>query len=375
MLVGFRSAVAAINTRNAAIVTPDDNLAAKYAWLKSSSRDSEMGALAEDNRRTIILAPGKHTLAETMTLGTNYVDIVSLSGDPKDTFVTGTLDTTYLMEQTADTITLIGFTIKNIGSQSYGLNVNPSGDNSDSLYRWMEFRVLNPGVSTAQPVSCQAGETGTWEYCYGDQFAWKLLSAGTFDPTMRYCTGGYQSFAGDINGGIISGRYENCIGGDQSFGGCGGRGMPIGADAVFIDCEAGEKSYGLGYECAGSFTRCKGGEMCFGGWAGGSYYGRFSGYALDCEAGDYSFGMGDGDTSGHTKCYVSGRLERCTFGDKDRYAAGIFGRAGSDIDVYDQSVAASVTTNLDGANNDLTVTMQKVGTWGNVYALQYLQYT
>jgi hypothetical protein len=286
-----------------------------------------MGVLAGGNRRTVILAPGKHTLTAKLTLDTDYVNIVSLSTNPDDTIVIGTIASSALVEQTADTINLLGFTITNESTTApIGFYQNAAASNVNSVYRYMDF--YTPGDS-----------------CY----------------------------AGDKLNGNITGRFERCVGGNESFGGCGGRGMPIDVTAVFIDCEAGYKSYAIGYECAGTFIRCTGGDHCFGGYSS-SYYGKFTGYAEDCEASGQSFGMGDGDPSGHTKCYLSGKLKNCILGSKAKYAVGVLDEEGTTPDFYDRVAAASVTTAQDGANNDLTLTMQDKGAWGNDYSLTYLQY-
>ena len=76
-----------INLDNSKIVGLDDDLQAAYDWLKSSDRDGQMGALADDNRRTLILAPGQHAITGNWEVDTDYVDISSLTGSHHDTVV------------------------------------------------------------------------------------------------------------------------------------------------------------------------------------------------------------------------------------------------------------------------------------------------
>ena len=78
----------AIGFNNCAVVGLADDVSAKYDWLKSSDRNARMGALSATNRRTLILAPGTYTLAAQWDLDTDYVDVVSLTGNPADTIVT-----------------------------------------------------------------------------------------------------------------------------------------------------------------------------------------------------------------------------------------------------------------------------------------------
>jgi hypothetical protein len=79
----------AIDTGNSVIVAPSDDLQDQYDWLKSSDRDSDMGALSSNNRRTLILVPGEYNLSTTLILDTDYVDIdgspnafIKLAGNP-----------------------------------------------------------------------------------------------------------------------------------------------------------------------------------------------------------------------------------------------------------------------------------------------------
>ena len=374
MLVGFRAqATGGINLKNAVLVNPGDDLAAKYAWLKSSDRNAVMGTLASSNRRSIILAPGKHTLTVMLTLDTDYVDVVCLSGNPKDTFVVADLATEPVVKQTANTIALVGFTIQNDSSAGgcKGFYQDAVSSNANSEYHHMEFYCPNQG--TSYPVMAESNESGTWEFYKAGNKAWRMENAGTWGPTMRYCKAGLGSFGGDVIGGILVGVVmDHCEGGDESFGGCGGRGLQINNDCYFYDCKSGQKSFAMGIECKGNFFRCEGGDHCFGGYSGsGSMYGKFNGYAKDCTAGGNSFGMG-AVTAPHTKCYISGRIENCLLGDRGRYAAGILDETGQE-EIYDQSAAAAVTTALAGSNNDLNLTMKKVGIWGKNYQLLYEQ--
>jgi len=108
------------------------------------------------------------------------------------------------------------------------------------------------------------------------------------------CSGGNNSFGG---GGVTaSGNFVNCTGGDQSFGGVGGG----DASGTFTNCIGGFASFGATTTASGNFVNCTGGEYSFGG-AGGA-----SGAFTNCTGGEYSFG-GDGGIA-------SGDFENCTGG-------------------------------------------------------------
>jgi len=84
-------------------------------------------------------------------------------------------------------------------------------------------------------------------------------------------------------------------------------GLDILDSAKFYDCIAGDKSYAMGKDCAGTFYNCIGGDACFGGWDGASVnYGTFSGKAYNCHANGQSFG------SGHSAgCRNTGTMVNC----------------------------------------------------------------
>lgn len=70
-----------INLGNSVVVGPDDDLAAKYNWLKSSDRDSEMGVLAYDNERVLLLSPGQYDMGNSsLAMDTSFVNLVGVGG-------------------------------------------------------------------------------------------------------------------------------------------------------------------------------------------------------------------------------------------------------------------------------------------------------
>jgi len=110
---------------------------------------------------------------------------------------------------------------------------------------------------------------------------------------VENCSGGAASFG--ANGISAAGTFVNCRAGNASFGG-GGK-----ASGTFIDCIAGNVSFGFGYSSSqgatGTFINCIGGNESFGVGAGGS-----SGTFTNCIGGDSSFGYNGIASGTYTDC-------------------------------------------------------------------------
>lgn len=269
----------------------------------------------------------------------------------------GVIHTTVV--QTADDIRLSGFGIANLhnpGVSNLGTThsaadmyamafvLSPASDNAASVYDRMYFWITGAGGPFTTPSSDFLRRSsifstehldGHWSDCVANGFAWRVAASMELRAKMDRCVGGAWSFAGDFAGasigatarlrhcravGIFNAAVQNDMGmalvhsGYASFGGCNAFGVPIAAGAILEDCSAGDKSFGLSQECAGTFRRCRGGNHCFGG-ALVTYdmkFGIFSGDAEDCVA--YGNSFGGGAASGD---YCSGTLERCINTDRE----------------------------------------------------------
>lgn len=360
---------------NSLVVNQSDSILTLYAQLKSSDRNAVMGVLSATNRRVLLLTPGVYTITESLILDTDFVDIASISGNPKDTIIQKTVfegaPPRGCIIQTANNVCLTGFTIRTNGGLTidFGLDINiTSGDNTDSYYRNMDFE------STKDPAQafCVTGTSnidGTWENCNADSYAWRLASSKVLKATMKDCNSGIYSYGGDASGISISGTFYRCVTGSYSFGGCTSVGCNITSDALFVDCIAGKCSYAMGRNFAGTAIRCRGGAMCFGGSSSDNinYAGSFSGVAEYCTAEDIdggSFGMGFASN------VFSGQASYCRTNTVGQYASGFLSsRLGT---ITDNSEFASYTTSFDGVNNDLVITSAKVGTGGNTINMVFI---
>jgi len=318
-------AKAGINLKNAMLVNPGDDVTVKYNWLKSANRDAAMGALSATNRRTLVLAPGKHTATSLWTLDTNYVDVVSLSGDTEGTVVERAGGGA-VVKQAADTINLCGFKIYNSGDSAgdHAFEIDAT-DNSLSTYRFMDFRKTYAKM-TASSVLGTSHINGLWEFCEGNTYFLNTAASKNLAGIFRFCTGDSYSFKVG-SGGVLSGTFENCTGGDSSFNGgtlsgtfkpCKAGDYSFGGSSsdsaggnecsgTFWNCQAGDNSYAMGAAFSGLAIDCIAGERGFGGnFDSGSAYGTFTGEARGCHTTSMGFGGGRDDSAG-----CSGNLFRC----------------------------------------------------------------
>jgi len=349
---------------NALAITPEQSLEDAYNWLKSSDRDGDMGALSATNRRTLLLMPGKYTVSG-LTLDTDYVDLVNPSGNPADVCITrGTGGAT--VTQTCNCICLFGLTIENTGSSEgdHGFVINAM-DNANSRYYFLRFCQDNAST-VVYPVYGLSDLGGEWCFVEAGDFSFRVAADKKFKATMFYVTCGRCSIAGDAPGASMEGATLRFVSaGDFSFGGCAAAGVPIKEDCLLEFCSAGNKSYAMGSEFAGTARFCTGGKHCFAGYAGsGMNYGTFCGLAEYCTTdGGNSFGMGN------SNCVLSGQIRHCRNGTMDDWATGQTRAAATTL--TDNSAEATLTTNLPGDNNDLTYTARMKGRYGNTISVEY----
>ena len=146
-----------------------------------------------------------------------------------------------------------------------------------------------------------------FENCTGGDYSFGV--DGTANGIFTNCTGGGYSFGGN---GTASGVFVNCTGGGYSFAGYAGT-----ASGVFTDCTGGLGSFaGNGGTASGIFTNCTGGNYSFAG-NGGIASGTF----MDCTSAFNCFGGNYGVASGtFRRCMSSG----ASFGGTEGVASGIF---------------------------------------------------
>ena len=322
--------------------TPVENaleLQAAYDQAKTMSP-------AADNRIVVITAPGEYALNGPFTMDTQYIDLVSLTGnrdvifdradivgDPfdADPYYGSVSSIGECLMVSADNVFVKGIKGKlrqspnwdnflkegedyilpiQIGNNLSGLVMENCEGGPFSFGGDISFR-NNPIEVSGTFTNCVGGygsfgvgsgstANGTFTDCVGGDGSFG--GGGTASGTFTNCQGGFGSFGGD---GTASGTFTNCVGGDASFGGkggtasgtftnCVGGDSSFGSDAasgIFTDCVGGDASFGGGGTASGTFRDCVGGNKSFG------YSGTASGTFTNCQGGNGSFG-GNGGSPG-----------------------------------------------------------------------------
>ena len=193
--------------------TPTQNglgLVASYALVKTIPPSST-------NKFSILAGPGQYLLNSDFELDTEYLDVISLTGE-RDVYITG-----------SGTIFV----------------------NSDNItVRGMDVDTKNFTITSSFPntiiKNCKGGD-----YSFGGDST--LLNAFIMAGTFIDCEGGDYSFAGN---GFAYGTFINCIGGDNSFGN--------NCDGIFTNCVGGDNSFATqGSIEGGTFKNCTGGDNSF----------------------------------------------------------------------------------------------------------------
>lgn len=327
----------------------------RTAYTAAAALTPGGNALSATNRATVILPPGKYDVAATtFELSTAFVDLVALSPQmggiprstdidksdgttaitqfrPPHTLIYSTTDDTVVVRQSV-VANLRGFGIAQLSTGTAGayaaLEITGSTTDNRSRYEQMYFWVRAPhdagGTGSRRyPVKYVGAAYDTWISCIANAYSWRHSFSGFWSCTMIDCYAGAFAYIGDLAGSasLSTAKFIRCkaVGqyvlganpalgsGFGAFAGCLIYGVPV-YGSEFVECEAGDQSFGIGVENSGTYIRCRGGKNCFGGSLTDGYEGFLSGYAEDCIGDAGSFG---GRLSGVTVGYLSGTLVRC----------------------------------------------------------------
>jgi hypothetical protein len=223
--------------------------------------------LSATNQMTIIAAPGYYNFGSTtFVMDYPYVNLVSLDGNRSVIFNSSNID---------GTIAIVGFSISDVYVK--GVDVQNKPFKVEMYYPNIVIENCKGGNNSFSS-SDGFNMSGKFTDCEGgdNSFGGAYNAQGVF---IR-CKGGANSF-----GYISSGRFENCTGGNLSFG---GEFLTGTASGTFINCVGGSQSFG-GYlgTASGTFTNCTGGDFSFG------YNGTVSGTFNNCVGGNMSWRSGD----------------------------------------------------------------------------------
>jgi len=213
-------------------------------YLTSSYNLAKLTNLTGSDRFSVLLGPGYYEFTNDFIIDTEYIDVVSLTGD-RDVYITGSstivigADRVYVRGIDVDTknFTITGSFLSTIiknckgGDESFGGSPTPQ--------QGFPF----PGYTMASTfIDCEGGGRsfagygsayGTFINCIGGGESFGDYCNGTF----KNCVGGDNSFAtlGDIEGGT----FENCTAGDASFASVG----TIKQGSKLIECVGGALSF------------------------------------------------------------------------------------------------------------------------------------
>ena len=352
----------------------------------------------------LIVAPGQYLLTKPLVLSNNFVNLISLTGNPDveldltdDHFYTGKVDLTSFGGEIIE-VKNDPFVIINIEEQQINLNFvlrieasclvkgmktrthsSPtllefirlqSEMFADAYWNWISIYPLPIDVKATDEIkyvfptveNCRGGH-----YSFGvnlfDKYKaisgtfinnWALLASfgyrceiwGTYENNS-----GAYSFAYN---GVAGGRFVNHNVGDACFGG-GADGRTVGE---FIDCRAGDNSFGryaegeytgctarensFGRETAsGIFTKCVSGDYSFG-------IGKASGVFTGCIAGSYSFGTE----------LATGIFKECTAGDRsfgNIVEGGVFTDCYAGDESFGKDGTKGIFTRCTAGNNSFGV--------------------
>lgn len=335
-------------------------LVAAYAAAKLLTPNG--AALSANNRAVVVIPVGRYKLTSSLVLDTDFIDLVAqvpakparrLSTDddpetpantshcrPGPTEIYTDIDKVSTVKQTCDDVRLSGFSITQLclTGTVYDLPewgaflVGQGSANAPSLYQDMYFWCATANLFSSGGVRAYTNFSGTWINCIANSASFRLgwgvggTETATFSAKMYDCEAGAFSYVGDfpnpesrLNYTVQNARFERCkaLGtvwtdpgnGVASFAGCSGAGAAVEATSYFVDCEAGDKSFGIGAVNQGNYIRCRAGVESFGAnSASVTDIADFAGYAEDCVAGARSFGGANGANLGR----LSGTLVRCT---------------------------------------------------------------
>nr|ACS83704.1 hypothetical protein WISOIL_0015 [uncultured bacterium AOCefta2] len=241
-------------------------------------------SLSATNRSVVLVAPGRYDLTTgQLTLNTDFVDLVGLSTAREDQ---------YIFSATNGTNTGVlrqtanDVRIENLLVQSTRSSGGAGISNGDPAAYF-------PNTSKPATVirNCEFRDDGG-----GHSHSMRV--AITYEGTFIDCKAGDGSFGGEQNG-IASGTFTNCSGGDHAFGGNGGS-----ASGTFTNCTAGLQAFGAGTglgdgSATGIFNNCIGGSNSFGGTSAFSTGARLYGCRMTGTSWASTF---------------SGRMENCFWG-------------------------------------------------------------
>jgi hypothetical protein len=240
-------------------VTNGQNLVEAYNYAKTLTPNG--AALSATNRVSVIIQPGNYTLAATLTVDTQFVDLIGLGAIKlRRGAVPAVIIGGNSLSITANDVDIKGISV---GSQTFAIANN------------LPLQVIEDCVGGNNSFNTTT-LAGTFINCKGgsNSFAGSSGGSNTASGTFINCEGGSNSFGAGFSGNVCSGIFVNCtVGNNQGFSTSGT------ASGTFTDCEGGGNAFGgtpfPASTASGTFTNCIGGSNAFGGGSSGTATGSF----------------------------------------------------------------------------------------------------
>jgi len=320
----------ATTTPNFVYVTTSDNVITNgtnllKAYTKAKTLSPNGLPLSSSNRATLILMPGTYDLGSfSLNLDTQYVDVVGFSRDASHVnIISNNSDQT--INQSANDIRCIGFTIKNNGSGISAI----VGSNFTNLY-WENiiFDMLYSFNVSGTFVNCSGTNSKNGQGSFGGNLIGTFINCSGSNIGNN---GGAGGFAG--SSAILSGTFTNCKGissGSNSGGGFAGSGSTL--SGTFTNCSGSNSCDNGGGGFGGDnsiiqnavFTNCSGSNS---GSGGGGFVGINGGVSdsifYNCQG--FNYGLAGGGFVGKLSISIAGTFYNCTGSNTATWGGGFFG--------------------------------------------------
>lgn len=311
------------------------------------------------NRITIVAAPGNYKFPSTFIMDTEFIDLVSLTGNADVIFSVDVADPVIL---TNGDITDIVYALLIDANNTYVKGIQGKDVSSNNWISWWGESAYKFGIDLSNNLPNVVVENCIGSYfSFVSDFTFGTQPVKALSSTFINCKAAYYSFgyyastsgtflncegiqvgsdygyegnylsAGELFGshGTASGYFENCKAGTLSFG------MLGTASGTFINCISRGPSFGM--NASGVFINCE--SQSQGGF--GVITGIASGKFINCRAGDYSFASQATASGTFTNC-IGGVL---SFGGGST-ASGVFTNCISSTDSFGGGGSGTLTGKL-----------------------------
>lgn len=243
-------------------VTNGQNLVDAYNYAKTLTPNG--AALSATNRVSVIIQPGNYTLAATLTLDTQFVDLIGLGAIKLRRGCVPAV----IINSSGSPLSVSANDVR-VRGISVGASTISIGDNTP-------LQIFEDCLGTGNFNFSSATVAGTFINCTGgsNAFAGVSFVAQTASGTFINCVGGGASFAAGNSGSVASGLFVNC-----SSSGGSGFGTSATASGTFIECEGGSYSFAGSFfpsaSASGTFINCTGDSSSFGNGGSATATGKF----------------------------------------------------------------------------------------------------